>query len=170
LQALWFRQRWRDWIAALLATSSSRIILNGILSQRIKHARGLRQGDLLSRMLFILAIDPLHRLMELAATGGLLQPILPRAATLRCSHYADGAALYANPDKAELHHITQVLNFFGDCSGLKVNLSKTKIFPIRCEESLVDETLRDIPGRISKFPGKYLGLPLHIRKLRQVDV
>jgi hypothetical protein len=83
-------------------------------------------------MLFVLVIDPLHRLMELAATRGLLQLILPRAATIRCSLYVDDATLFANLDKIELYHITQVLNFFGDCSGLKVNLSQTEIFPISC--------------------------------------
>jgi mannosylglycoprotein endo-beta-mannosidase len=44
MQALGFGQRWRDWIATLLATSSSKILLNGIPGRWIKHARGLRQG------------------------------------------------------------------------------------------------------------------------------
>jgi hypothetical protein len=108
--------------------------------------------------------------MELAVTRGLLHPVLPRAASLRCSLYADDAAIFANPDRTELHHITQVLNLFGSCLGLKVNLNKTEIFPIRCEETLVSKTLVDFPGKIGKFPGKYLGLPLHTRKLRRVDV
>jgi hypothetical protein len=126
LEALGFGQRWRDWIATLLATSSSKILLNGTMGQRIKHARGLRQGDPLSPMLFILVMNPLHRLIELAASRGLLHPILPRAVTLRCSLYADDAALFANPDRTELHHITEVLNLFGKCSGLMVNLNKQK--------------------------------------------
>jgi hypothetical protein len=121
-------------------------------------------------MLFILAIDPLHRLIEPADTRGLLHPILPRAASLHCSLYADDAALFANPDRTELHHITQVLNFFENFSGLKVNLSKTENFPIRCDETLVSETLTDFPGKVSAFPSKYLGLPLHMRKLQRVDI
>lgn len=32
------------------------------------------------------------------------------------------------------------------------------------------EALEDFLGKIGKFPGKYLGLPLHICKLRRVDV
>jgi hypothetical protein len=51
-----------------------------------------------------------------------------------------------------------------------VNLNKTKVFPIRCDETTVAEALIDFPGKIGKFPGKYLGLPLHTRKLRRVDV
>lgn len=168
--ALGFGQRWRDWIATLLASSSSKFLINGTPGRKIKHARGLRQGDPLSPMLFILTIDPLHRLIDLAANRGLLRPVLPRAASLRCSLYADDAAIFANPDQAELYHITQVLNLFGNCSGLKVNLNKTEIFPIRCDETTISTVLGSFPGRIGKFPGKYLGLPFHIRKLRRVDV
>jgi hypothetical protein len=35
---------------------------------------------------------------------------------------------------------------------------------------MVSETLTDFPGKISAFPDKYLGLPLHTHKLRRVDV
>jgi hypothetical protein len=120
-------------------------------------------------MLFILAIDPLHKMIETAATRGLLQPILPRAAKLRCSLYADDAAIFANPDRMELYNINTILKIFGDCSGLHVNLNKTEIFPIRCSDELISEALSDFPGKICKFPGKYLGLPLHTRKLRRIE-
>jgi hypothetical protein len=35
---------------------------------------------------------------------------------------------------------------------------------------MLSTTLADFPGKISNFPGKYLGLPLHTRKLRRVGV
>jgi hypothetical protein len=73
LQALGLGQKWRDWICAILATSSSRVIVNGELCQQIRHARGLRQGDPRSPMLFILAIDPLQRIIELAARAGIMK-------------------------------------------------------------------------------------------------
>jgi hypothetical protein len=156
--------------STLIATSSSKILLNGIPGRRIKHAIGLWQGDPLLPMLFILAINPLHRLIELAASRGLLQPTLHRVATLRYSMYAADAALFANPNRIELRHITEVLNLFDNCSKLRVNQNKTEIFPIRCDETLVTEVITDFPGKIGIFPGKYLGLPLHTRKLRRADV
>jgi hypothetical protein len=62
------------------------------------------------------------------------------------------------------------LTFFGECSGLKINISKTEIFPIQLDTTAVSQLLHNFPGKICKFSGKYLGLPLHIRKLRRIEV
>jgi hypothetical protein len=170
MQALGFSTKWRDWIATLLGTASSKVLVNGIPTEGIRHARGLRQGDPLSPLLFILAIDPLQRIIEVAAQKGILKPILPKAARLRCSLYADDAAIFSDPSPRELERLLKILTFFGNCSGLKINMSKTEIFPIRIDNTVVPQLLQNFPGKISRFPGKYLGLPLHIRKLRKIDV
>lgn len=111
MQALGFGQRWRDWIATLLATAISRVLLNGVPGRKFKHGRGFRQGDPLSPMLFVLTIDPLHKMIEVAANKGLLHQILPRAAMMRCPLYADDAAIFANPNRNELNNINTILRF-----------------------------------------------------------
>ena len=52
LQHLGFSRRWLDWISLILSSASTRVILNGSPGRRICHARGLRQGDPLSPLLF----------------------------------------------------------------------------------------------------------------------
>jgi hypothetical protein len=66
LQQLGFPSRWRDWIAAILSTSTSRVFVNGVPNPPLSHGRGLRQGDPLSPLLFVLAIDPLQKVLDLA--------------------------------------------------------------------------------------------------------
>ena len=71
LQALGFGARWREWISILFRTASSRALLNGQRGPTFDHARGIRQGDPLSPMLFILAMDPLQRLLDMRGTRDL---------------------------------------------------------------------------------------------------
>lgn len=102
LQQLGFSSRWRDWIAMLLRSSSSAFLLNGDPGIPLIHRRGLRQGDSLSPLLFILAIDILHRLITKAADDGILAPLPGRELKLRTSMYADDVVIFANPVRKSL--------------------------------------------------------------------
>lgn len=66
MKRLGFGQRWRDIISLIWSTTSSRIILNGEPGRPLKHRCGLPQGDPLSPMLFILAMDAIQKLLEKA--------------------------------------------------------------------------------------------------------
>ena len=60
LQASGFGPRWIAWICGLLGNSSTRIMVNGMSGRPIYNCCGLRQGALLSPVLFILAMESLH--------------------------------------------------------------------------------------------------------------
>jgi hypothetical protein len=87
LSHLGFGIPWCNLISSLLATSSTRIMLNGEPGQLIQHQRGLRQGDPLSPMLFILVMDVLNSLFVKAGEEGLLQPLSSRISEQRLSLY-----------------------------------------------------------------------------------
>ena len=118
LEQVGFGQKWRDIISLIWASTSSRILLNGIPGAPIKHGRGLRQGDPLSPMLFIIAMDPLQRLLDQATQAGLLTPIGAEPIRIRTSLYADDAALFVRPTPRDNTTVRHLLQIFGNASGL----------------------------------------------------
>jgi hypothetical protein len=61
-----FSHKWTDWTSTLLSTVSTGVCLNGAQGNMICHGRGLRQGDTLSRMLFVLVMEVLDALFHKA--------------------------------------------------------------------------------------------------------
>lgn len=61
-------------------------------------------------MLFILAMEPLHKLLEATTGHGILQSITEGHVQIRTSLYADDAALFLRPSFQDLVNI-QVLSY-----------------------------------------------------------
>jgi hypothetical protein len=153
----------------LWCTISPSVLLNGVPGRRILYCRGVRQGDPLSPLLFLLAMEPLHLLFKKAQQHGLLQSLSSVCDTFRVSLYADDAAMFINPTQQELQVTNHILQIFVDASGLKTNLAKIQCYPIQCQEINLD-FISLSRHEASFFPCVYLGLPLHIRKPSKVDM
>ncbi|KAL6650159.1 hypothetical protein ACP70R_014383 [Stipagrostis hirtigluma subsp. patula] len=114
LQQFGFGPRWREWIAIILRSSSSRLLLNGAPGRPIQHKRGLRQGDPLSPMLFILIMEVLNRLFVLADSSGALQPLPIPTIKYRVSLYADDLIMFLSPTAQDFCLAKEILSLFGD--------------------------------------------------------
>jgi hypothetical protein len=68
----------------------------------VQSLQRLKAGGSSFSMMFILAMEPLHRLLELAHLIGLPSPINKTMAQLRISMYADDVAVFVNPAKEEV--------------------------------------------------------------------
>lgn len=64
-------------------------------------------------MLFILAMEPLQKMLVVASADGLLSPLNSRATTLHVSLYADDAAVFVKPTKEEVLVVAKILEIFG---------------------------------------------------------
>ena len=161
---------WCDIICGLLASSSTQVILNGVPGEIISHRRGLRQGDPLSPMLFILVMDVLARMVAKASTEGLLQTLATRALSHQISLYADDVVLFLRPTSSDINLILDILQLFGEASGLKTNLQKSSAYPIQCSETDIMVLQDSLPCAILDFPCKYLGIPLSMHKLTRAQI
>jgi hypothetical protein len=151
LTHLGFGAAWCNLVSNLLTTSTTRVLLNGEPGEEIKHQRGLRQGDPLSPMLFIIVMDVLNSLFVRASDLGLLQPLSNRTAGQRLSLYADDVALFIKPLEEELHITKAILDIFGEASGLKTNLGKSCIIPIQCRDDTLAEVSNTLPCTVQNF-------------------
>ena len=73
-------------------------------------------------MLFILAMDLLQRILDLATQHSILSNLPLAAARWRTSMYADDAAIFINPLKEDLEVTTTILHEFSKISSLHINL------------------------------------------------
>ena len=66
--------------------------------------------------------------------------------------------------------VKNILDAFGRVSGLITNTEKSEVYPIRCEGLDLQHIMEAFQCPIKTFPCKYLGLPLHVRAIRCVDI
>ena len=169
LQHIRFPRRWTDWISMLLSTASTKVLVNGRPGRRIAHARGLRQGDPISPMLFVLVMDALNSLLREADRQGVLAPLPGNSIVHRTSLYADDLVVLVSPSAEDLTNLQQILTLFAGASGLVTNVDKCAATPIHCSEDEIAQLMQVFPCVLAPFPCKYLGVPLSLGRLRRAD-
>ncbi|XP_073363209.1 uncharacterized protein [Aegilops tauschii subsp. strangulata] len=130
----------------------------------IINCKGLRQGDPISRMLFILTMEPLQRLFEFATSRGVLVPLAQVGMRKRLPIFADNVALFVKPILMDLAVCQCIFELFGEASGLRINMNKSAALPIRCTKEDITMVCTQLGCPLGSFPIKYLGLPLSLQK------
>jgi hypothetical protein len=140
LQHMSFPSKFKDWVAALLVSSPSRVLLNAIASDPNKYGRGQRQGDPLSPLLFVMAIDHLHSSPH-PSQSWHIEKFRQRAPMIHTSLYVDDAAIFMAPYKDDINFLASTLHHFGDVTGLFTDCAKSQVAPIICAGLDLDNIL-----------------------------
>jgi len=132
------------------------------------------QGSAPRRSSFTIAICHCYRpiakkILDLATEEDHLVKFKGKQVVMRTSIYADDTAIFVKPYKKDVTALADILTKFGEVSGLKTNVQKSSVIPIRCQGVDLDEVLHDFPARRALVPTKYLGLPLTSTRLRRID-
>jgi hypothetical protein len=113
-----FGRKWRGWITMLLA-SVLVSILNGILAPSIWHAHGLRQGDALSPMVFILVMEALILFYAKAEEDGMISPFpISRNNPQRLFVYPNDVIIFLETSGNKAVLLKLVLDIFGGATRL----------------------------------------------------
>jgi hypothetical protein len=154
-----FGHRWLQWMEAIFSSSTSSILLNGTQGKTIHYRRGVRQGDPLSPLLFVLAVDFLQSMINKAKDMGLLNlPILSIAnPDFPVIQYADDTLVLIEGDTRQIFFLKSLLNSFSMATGLKVNLAKSMMIPINVPDEKLDILATTFGCSKGSLPFTYLG-------------
>ena len=100
--------------------------INGIPSQKLYTQRGLRQEDLLSSYLFILAMESLSYMLIRAELEGKISrvKVTPRPQPLTYLFFTDDIIVFSKVKAEETYEIIKILNMFSNASGQRINVQK----------------------------------------------
>lgn len=138
---------------------------NGRPRDKFQAHKGLRQGDLLSPFLFNLVVDVLMRLIDKAKAMDLIRGLEMGRDKVEVSHiqFADDTLLFVKKED-HIRFLVDVVTSFCNMFGLKINLEKSDLLGINCEEEDVEELAQQTGCGMEIWPIKYFGWGASRRK------
>jgi hypothetical protein len=149
-----------------VTTVSYKFNIQGRHTSFMKAKRGLRQGDPISPLLFVIVMEYLHKSLQ------QLVHVPDFKFHSKCEHlgiinlsFADDLIIFTRGDTKSVELVMAKLLEFSKSTGLYVNPSKCKIY-----YGGVDEHTKEVIRRTTSFadgtlPFRYLGVPLTSKKL-----
>ncbi|GFY92706.1 pyruvate decarboxylase-2 [Actinidia rufa] len=165
LLGLGFPSLFVQWIMQCASTTSYSISINGSLHGFFKDQQGLRQGDPISPFLFVLCLEYLSRNLRRLKMNPDFN-FHPKCAALNISHlaFADDLMLFQR-DVTSMSLIMDCLKKFGECSGLRINDSKSNIFMAGISRGNHGGDHSITGFNAGRFPFRYLGIPVAASRL-----
>ncbi|XP_062094166.1 uncharacterized protein LOC133800227 [Humulus lupulus] len=165
-----FLVKFINWVMACLKDPTYLILMNGKVQGEFKGRKGLRQGDLISPLLFVLAIEYCTRLLRQASMdkGFRFHP--------KCKHlkivnlcFADDLVIFCKGVNSSVQIIRDSFNEFCCASGLTANKDNSQVYFGGVAEKETQNLLEGLRFTEGNFPLKYLGVPLRTTRWKAGD-
>lgn len=159
-----------DWIKECVTSTSFSVAINGELHGFFPGKKGLRQGDPISSLLFVIAMDVLSKMLDAGAVRGRFG-IHPECDAPLITHlsFADDLLIFFDGAEESLRGILHILEEFRLVSGLKINRQKSELLLDGGSSSRCREMASQLGMAQGALPLRYLGVPLSPKKMTRTD-
>jgi hypothetical protein len=125
----------------------------------------------LSHLLFNLVADMLALLISRAKEDGQISALIPHLVRdgLPILQYADDTILFMDHNIEQATNLKLLLCVFEQLSCLKINFHKSELFCFRDAKKCQDQYTDLFGCGLGKYPFKYLGIPMHYKKISNTD-
>lgn len=158
------------WIKECITTASFSVVVNGELHGFFQGKRGLRQGDPISSLLFVLAMDVLSKMLDAGAVNNRFRPH-PSCEEPLITHlsFAYDVLVFFDGSEDSLQGILEILEEFKQISRLSINRDKTELMIDGGSHSVCQELAESLEIKQGELSVRYLVVPLASKKMRKSD-
>lgn len=142
------------WIMNCIATPSFSLSVNGNLCGFFRGKKGLRQGDPISLLLFVLVMDYFTRILKMMSWKARFSFIIDvlKWALLTSLVFADDLMLYYKRDVKSVILMVSALKAFSQASGLHAIIDKKDVYFGNVKEDIQKRVLQAIGFIKGTFP------------------
>ena len=130
----------------------------------------MRQDDPLSPYIFVLAMDILSKLLDVAVAYGVFN-YHPKCKKVKLTHlcFANDLLIFTKGNIESIVGVQKILKLFYTYSGMQLNCEKSEFFYSGMNRSLVEQIQTTTGFKCGTLPVRYLGVPLVTKRLSFKD-
>ncbi|KAM6548127.1 hypothetical protein CsatB_019803 [Cannabis sativa] len=165
LNGLCFPMRFIHWLLTCLRGSTYFLLLNGRIQGSFKGEKGLRQGDPLSPLVFVLIMEYLSRLLSFYSSkkGFGFHPLCKNMRLTNLC-FADDLIIFCKGNVKSVELVNAAFLEFCQATGLASKKRKSHVYFGGVNEEIKSKILELIQMEEGTFPLKYLGVVLRPTK------
>ncbi|XP_019254086.1 PREDICTED: uncharacterized protein LOC109232821 [Nicotiana attenuata] len=133
--------------------------------------RGLRQGNPISPLLFVIVMEYLSKILKTVSMLPDFKYHPPMCKPMKLTHLilADDLIIFCKGNESSVNRIMEALSHFSDVTGLVANMETSSIFMAGIDDSTQEKLLARTSFTFGTLPIKYLGLPISPQKWNKLD-
>ncbi|XP_019167321.1 PREDICTED: uncharacterized protein LOC109163057 [Ipomoea nil] len=153
---------WTKRILECVSSPRLAVLVNRQKMEWFKPTRGIRQGDSISPLIFVLCIERLSHIIQSSINSGHWKGIKLSRQGPHITHlfFADDLVLFGEATEQQALEMKTCLDTFCKCSGQKLSLQKSTLFFSKNTEGSLQQRIAAVVGiPIVSNMGNYLGIP-----------